>query len=97
MKKTRKLIRPAYVKEVLESITCDLCPATTTDPENWVIEKGLYHRDEVIVQGKRGDVYPESGYLQWVILDLCPTCFRDKLIPWFHSLGGQPRTEEMDF
>ena len=95
MKKTRKVIRPAYEKEVLESITCELCPKTTSDPENWAIEN--YHRDEVIIQRKWGEMYPESGYLQWVILDLCPTCFRDKLIPWFHSLGGQPRTEEMDF
>lgn len=38
--------------------------------------------------------YPEDRHTKITILDICPDCFRTKLIPWFESLGGVPRIEE---
>lgn len=82
---------PATTKTELHYIQCDLCERQT-GWNNW--SKENYEIDEVDVAASSGDNYPEGGSRESIILDICPDCFRNKLVPWFEAQGGKPRTEE---
>lgn len=49
------------------------------------------------VKLEEGTSYPEGGSYEGFILDICPKCFKDKLIPWFESQGGKVRKTEGDY
>ena len=93
MKTYDKRIRPAREYDALVETKCDLCGKTTT--KEW---KG--HSDdaaETEVRFKTGTIYPEGGSGDETTIDICPECFRTKLIPWVESHGGKPTTKEWDW
>lgn len=71
--------------------TCDLCGGTTKG--NW---GGGFEVHEVEVRIKEGDTYPEFGSGTEIEYDICPTCFKDKLIPWLESQGAETREREWE-
>ena len=82
------------VKEVVEKErvverTCDLCGAKAK-PLGW--ECGCYEVQdadvEVTIHRKKGEAYPEGGYGTTIIVDICPKCFDDKLIPFLRAQGA---------
>lgn len=74
---------PATTKEVVESVTCDICGAETNKPG--------YDIDETTINYRYGERYPEGGSWSEVVVDLCGKCFEEKLIPWLKSQGATPR------
>ena len=76
-------------KQQFEKTTCDLC--------HGVIEQAPFSEEKVSIQYKTGDSFPEGGSGEVTGLDMCPTCFKDKLTPWLKSQGGIMHTVEWDW
>jgi hypothetical protein len=84
-------------RTVLEEheLLCDLCGSKTDVRSPWV--KDRFDAVEVEVRLREGESYPEGGHGSETIIDLCPTCFKEKLIPWVQDQGGKVRTKEWDW
>ena len=92
MKHTKKVdipAQPATTKEVQDFISCDLCKDK--------IITNTFKADNVDIQCKTGDVYPEGGMGSTIEVDMCCSCFRKKLIPWLESQGAEPLETEWDY
>jgi hypothetical protein len=63
---------------------CDLCGKETPGLE-W--ERGYYEVAETQVNIRTGNGYPDGGSGVESTVDICPNCFREKLIPWVESHG----------
>lgn len=86
---------PARTRLETDYIECEICKARTADEENWGGKN--FGVDEVTITLEKGKRYPEGGSITTTIIDLCPDCFRTKLLPWLQSQGGQSREREVDF
>ncbi len=95
MKKYRTIEKKVETKEfkVVDSITCDLCGDETN--KNWKTEP--YDATETDISMKTGNDWPEGGSGDLIEVDICPTCFKDKLIPWVRSQGGTETVTEWDW
>lgn len=87
---TKLIDVPAKTSEVFDHIKCELCGAVSYK-EDW--EPDQYQVEEPEVLLREGYHYPEDYSVKRTILDICPKCFREKLIPWFETQGGKVRTE----
>jgi len=87
---------PAHEVHLFSHISCDLCGATTDDREDW---RGVHGYDKYFatIQLEDGVNYPESGHGVRTIVDICPSCFTAKLLPWIESQGAKPRVEKWDY
>lgn len=77
---------------------CDLC-GLEAKSSGW--DCGNYEIDEtqvsVTVKDRKGENYPECGMGTEYNIDLCPKCFRDRLIPWLQSQGAEIEPVEWDW
>jgi hypothetical protein len=89
--KNKKATSRVVEEEITESITCDICKRTFAGD---VWEKKFYTVLETQVSMKTGVSYPEGGSGEKLTFDICPTCFKEKLIPALKELGAQPTTSE---
>ena len=89
----KQVTYPAKTHTVLDYVTCELCSTTAKDSDNWK-GKSSYDVDGVEVRFKTGESYPEGSNVEHVVLDICPECFKSKLIPWFEAQGGKVRRED---
>ncbi len=69
IKTKKEFINKTFVDEII----CDLCKNK--------IENENYDNDEVIVEARIGQVYPEGDFRDLYIIDVCSGCFLDKLQP----------------
>ncbi len=92
-------IVPEYVNRYLKARKCDLC-GVESDSECWEAES-CYHVNEteirVEVRQKEGSNYPEGGSGTAYEVDLCPKCFKERLVPWLKSQGADINEEEWDW
>ena len=100
MKKMTTREVPAKTETVIDHIKCELCDNTTKHPcggfgTSW--SPAQYEVLDVEVSMSTGSSYPEGGSKETVVLDICPRCFTEKLLPWFQSQGGVPRKEDSDW
>jgi hypothetical protein len=86
---------PATIRTVTDHYTCDLCGKSTRDTDNWCGD--AYAADEVCVSMRIGTNYPEGGSSEETIFDICPDCFKQKLMPFLHGLGAKSRTEDHEY
>jgi hypothetical protein len=94
MSKVMKTVQvPAHPQEQLDYISCELCSARTLPGQDgW--EERIYDVLDVEIQLNQGYSYPGYYSTTATVLDICPKCFREKLMPWFVAQGGTVRTEE---
>ena len=82
-------------RQVLDEISCDLCGKTGKD-EAW--ESSVWEvaesEIEIEVRYKYGSSYPEGGSGKKYNVDICPDCFKTKLIPWLESQGCKAKFED---
>ncbi len=84
----------------VSGITCDICGAHTNGIRWIEPNKNEFWKDkdvtEVTVLYKTGwfGHGDEGGSGTKVDVDICPACFREKLIPWLKSQGVEVKTEE---
>jgi hypothetical protein len=79
----------------LDHILCELCGKKSNSSGDWGTSS--YDVNEVDVSHRDGSSYPDGGNSTSCILDICPDCFKTKLVPWFEQQGGKPRYEENDY
>lgn len=87
-----------HTRKVCTHLHCDICGKEGAHGD-W--ESGYYEiqetKLEVTVTQRDGSSYPDgSGWGTSLRVDLCPECFRDKLVPWVNSQGGNVKKEEWD-
>ena len=94
-----KIERHKY--QALIKRTCDLCgqESEQLNEENWDARGYDINETRITVKitQKEGSAYPEGGSGTKYDIDLCPDCFKDRLIPWLISQGAKIKQEEWDF
>lgn len=83
MSRYRRLVAE-HVKERLvdDHTTCDVCGRRSQGPGPDAWEVGGWDWSEVTIEAKLGAIYPEGGDCRTGYrLDVCPTCFSDKVQP----------------
>lgn len=76
-----------------KSIECDMCGKKHAGDE-WGDD--YYDVLKTAVKIREGDRYPDGGFETDLVFDICPECFRNKLVPWLAEQGAEPRTEEFE-
>lgn len=83
----------------LEESTCDLCGAVAKYG-NWesVVYEVAEAEIEITVRYKDGEENPAcgGGGTKYHV-DICPACFKTKLIPWLESQGATCKSEDWDW
>ena len=76
----------AHVEERVEDagVSCDGCGIR-------VDKQPVYRDDEVTIEARIGDVYPEGDQRTVYELDLCGQCFLEKALPALRAAGLVPR------
>jgi len=86
---------PAKKVSVLNKTTCDLCNKAAKhghwESSAWEVNETEI---EVTVRQKDGSEYPEGGSGTKYEVDMCPNCFKKKLIPWLESQGCMAKRED---
>ncbi len=81
------------------SKTCDICGHTVHGrrvvDDEW--SEQAYHKEQVTVVMDSGDVYPDNGFGSKLSFDICPECFRTRLVPFLQSLGAVPYVESWEY
>lgn len=94
---TRKEIKEITHTELVQR-KCDLCGFASNygSVEEW--KGGDYRINETIIQitvrYRDGVNYPECGDGSLYDIDICPKCFKEKLIPWLESQGADIKQEK---
>jgi uncharacterized protein (DUF2225 family) len=85
-------------REVLDEVSCDLCGKIGKDGDwetsTWEVAES---KIEIEVRYKDGDSYPEGGQGEKYNVDICPECFKKKLIPWLKSQECRAEFEEWEW
>ena len=93
MKHFKTVVVPAKAettKQELDKTTCDIC--------GLVIETEQFSEEKVTVQYKTGNsYYPEGGSGEVEGVDMCPNCWKEKLVPWLRAQGCDIHTVEWDW
>jgi hypothetical protein len=82
---------PASTQEVCVRRRCDLC-RTESNGSDW--ESGIYRVREdtdvgiTVKYARNVWGYDGGGEVRKYEIDLCPACFRDRLVPWLKSEGA---------
>lgn len=88
MRHTRTEETPASRRTVLDRVTYDICGAE--------IPEQLTSAETVVVKCRTETSYYGSGDGSEIGVDLCPQCFREKLLPWLREQGARPPGGEME-
>ena len=89
---------PATEEKVLDGITCDLCKELSSHI-SWggSIFEVSETEIKISVRQKDGESYPGCGMGTKYEVDICPECFKNKLIPWLESQGCTAEREDWDW
>ena len=68
----------------LTETECDLCHRRNQG-DGWA--KDVYDATETTVECRWGKSYPDGGHGERIDLDICPECFKERLIPWLKEQG----------
>lgn len=84
---------------ILDELRCDLCGRRGTGT---VWESGSYYtvngtEVSVKVHQKEGFECPDGGGGMEYVIDLCPECFKKRLVPWLISQGATIKPVEWEW
>lgn len=89
MIKSHKVTR-TYESDVIDSVTCDMCKHES-GRGGWA-DDDFHHHIETSVSYRDYTSYPEDTYTdEEITFDICPDCFKKRLLPWMKSQGAEPR------
>jgi hypothetical protein len=95
MKTHEKRTEPV-TREVLVSMTCDLCGRRVEGRDAW--GTSISDVADTTVECKSGTNYGnDGGEITTTTFDVCPVCFVEKLMPWFRSQGAVPQVHTNDW
>jgi hypothetical protein len=78
----------------LAELKCDVCGVIGRNGK-W--EKHSYSILETEIKMVDGVGSPDGGASTETSFDICPDCFKSKLVPWFESFGARPSVEKVDW
>lgn len=79
-------------RTVVSGLFCDLCKKQSPSNYGWTREN--FDVSDTTVQMRSGTSYPECSDIETVSFDICPECFKSKLIPWLESQGAEATEED---
>jgi hypothetical protein len=84
------------LQEDVTNIKCDLCGEVSRNEFSWSVDHLTISETQIhLIEGdKEGD--PGSGRGITIPVDLCPDCFKGKLIPWLKSQGADIKELDWD-
>lgn len=92
-----KMSEPRELK-VLTEVSCDLCGKVG---KNGTWESSYYEKNEVeiemTVRSREGVQYPDLGYGTDIVVDICPDCFKNTLIPFLKEKGANIKETEWEW
>lgn len=92
--------KPAVTVEKVTHCLCDLCGVKGEPSYDGEVEwENKIDHDEVKtwVALAKGYSYPDGGSWERLTFHICPTCFRDKLVPWVEGQGAKRTTTQNDY
>ena len=85
-------------EERIVETACDLC-GVVAKYGKW--ESSCYvvaeSEIEVTIKSRDGVSYPDCGYGTKYNVDMCPKCFKEKLVPWLQSQGVDRGFEDWEW
>lgn len=93
--RTEKEIQMSGTRKVWDSTTCDICGFKAKDENNWA--KEAWEREETTILLEEGFYYPDGNYGEKLSVDICPNCFKTKLVPWLEAQGAKMRKKEWSY
>jgi hypothetical protein len=96
--RTYKTITKTSTFKHLDEIRCDLCSAVGEGAE-W--ERGAWKVNDITIEmtvhQREGQNYHDGGSGTEYTIDLCPDCFKNRLIPWLREQGADIEEQEWDW
>ena len=83
--RTFKKITKSYQVKIIDSLICDLCGVKAEKPESKQWTGGTFTVSETTISLREGEIYPEGDFVDCTVVDICPECFKHKLLPWVRS------------
>jgi hypothetical protein len=81
--KIYKEIQKSFKQKIIDKIICDICKSETLN--EWKTNKNNNIESEIRLE--IGHDYYDGGSFGKYEINLCPDCFKDKLIPFVESAG----------
>lgn len=85
-------------KEIMTLCKCDICGLEAKSC-NW--DASIYESKEteisVTCSLNEGTTYPDGGWGEMFQIDICPKCFKEKLIPWIESHGSKVKPKQWEY
>ncbi len=102
MREIGETTEPARTYKEVVALLCDLCGERSPDNPGLLCDEVSWSRDhfdvvETALYLKEGSRYPDGSSYTYTEIDICPECFRAKLIPWLKSQGIDARQRNVDF
>lgn len=93
--KTYEKRTKTYEETILVERKCDLC-GSLAKTSDWGASCYEVNETEISVsiKQKEGQQYPECGSGTEYEVDMCPDCFKNKLVPWLRSQGVNAFTKD---
>lgn len=92
MKNYNTIQVPATTRKHLSHFTCDICKTNSRGSDGWA-ENG-WDVKNVEISLDEGSNYPEYAFGETITYDICPKCFKEKLMPFLDSLGAKPEVKD---
>ena len=91
MKHFKEKTVPSHKTQQLDKTTCDLCG------KNMFSLGTGYSIEEVTIEYKKGDNYPEGGSGAECKIDMCGDCFETKFTEWLTNQGVEIKYTDWDW
>lgn len=99
MQVKEKYIIPAQESERVVSRVCDICGCKAEGGDEW--SGSIYDIEDtevtIKIQYETGTRYPDNGWSKKYEIDICPRCFKDKLMAWLEEQGVNITEIETDW
>ena len=87
------------VEKTTTTVCCDLCGMKATNARSCCGAGNVWSDApndvlETDIRFRLGSRFPGGGSGISTVVDLCPTCFRTKLLPWLAEQGAEPTEED---
>lgn len=89
--------QPAKTYKRITQWKCELCKCITMREEVWPPRMSSHDKYHATVMLEDGYNVPECGSGTKTIVDICPDCFTNKLLPWLASQGATTRSENWEW
>jgi hypothetical protein len=104
MKIKKQIIIPKKKNEKVVELICDICKKNIIvvnaglDNNNWATNEYENNMQKVTIKLEDGnDCLGSGGESTETEFDVCPECFKEKIMPFIESFGSKPQVTEHDW